>query len=93
MGKIFFLPFSIGASLLAGFLGSKLFQTLWGLIDDEEAPEPEHRQISWARLGIALAIEGAIFRVIRGLVDHSSRVGYERFTGRWPGEEKPESTA
>ncbi len=93
MGKILFLPVSIGAGLLAGFLGGKLFELLWGVFDDEEAPEPEHREVSWLKLGLALAVEGAIFRVIRGLVDNASRRGYERFTGRWPGEEERESTA
>ncbi len=92
MGKVLFIPFSVGAGLLAGLIGGKLFQALWGLIDDEEAPEPAHREVSWQRLSVALAIEGAIFRVIRGIVDHSSRIAYERFTGRWPGEREPDST-
>jgi hypothetical protein len=92
VGKLVFIPFSVGTGLLAGFLGSKLFELLWGLFDDEEAPEPEHRDVQWGRLALALVIEGAIFRLIRGLVDRGSRKGYERLTGRWPGEEEPEST-
>ena len=90
--KLLFLPISIVGGLLAGIAGRKLFELTWGLVDEEEAPEPEHRDISWPKLLAALAIEGAIFRVSRGLVDRGSRVGFYRLTGSWPGEEQPEST-
>ena len=41
-------------------------------------------------LAVALALEGAIFRLIRGLVDRGSRQGFLRLTGAWPGEERPD---
>ena len=90
--KFFFIPFSIGGGILAGLIGKKLFESIWGVIDDEEPPEPEHRYISMGKLAAALAIEGALFRVVRGLFDHYSREGFLRLTGSWPGEEEPEQT-
>jgi hypothetical protein len=90
MGKLMFLPVSIGSGLLAGLIGKKLFEGIWGVIDDEEAPKPEHRHISFPKLIAALAIEGALFALIRGLVDHGSRQAFTRVTGSWPGEERPE---
>jgi hypothetical protein len=90
--KILFLPFSIAAGLLAGFLSKKLFDGIWGLFDDEEAPHPHHREISLVKLGLALAIEGAVFRAVRGLVDHGARRGFHNITGAWPGDETPEQT-
>ena len=39
---------------------------------------------------LALGIEGAIFRAVRGLVDHEARRGFQRMTGSWPGEKKPD---
>ena len=90
MGKLLFKPLSIGTGLLAGFIGSKLFQQLWGLIDDEEPPGPEHRVAPWWKLLLAMALEGAIFRVIRGVIDRSGRRGYYSLTGTWPGEGRPE---
>jgi hypothetical protein len=39
---------------------------------------------------LALLVEGAIARVVRGMVDHGSRHGWARLTGAWPGEERPE---
>ena len=38
----------------------------------------------------ALIIEGALFRVVRGLADHCTRHGFAKLTGAWPCEERPE---
>ena len=41
MGKILFVPASVLGGIAAGFVGKKLFEQAWGMIDDEEPPEPE----------------------------------------------------
>jgi len=91
MDKLLFTPISIGSGLVAGIIGRKLFSVLWGLVDDEEAPKPEHRRVEPVKLVTALAIEGALFALIRGMVDHGSRHAYLRLTGEWPGDEEPEA--
>jgi hypothetical protein len=88
--KVLFMPVSIISGLLAGAVGKKVFDALWGLIDDEEAPEPKHRDVAFAKLLLALLIQGAIFRLMRGLADHGTRHGFARLAGAWPGEEKPD---
>ena len=88
--KLLFVPFSILAGLIAGFLSKKLFDGVWRFVDEEEAPEAEHKEISIGKLALALIIEGAIFRAVRGLVDHQARRGFYRLTGSWPGDEAPE---
>jgi Protein of unknown function (DUF4235) len=88
--KFVFAPISIVLGLVAGMIGSKIFERLWGLIDEEEPPKPEHREFSWPKLVAALVIEGAIFRLVKGLVDHGSRISFAKLTGAWPGEEAPE---
>lgn len=88
--KFLFLPFSIVSGLIAGFLSKKIFDGVWRLVDTEEAPEAEHKEISVLKLVLALVIEGAIFRAVRGLVDHQARKGFYNVTGSWPGEEAPE---
>jgi hypothetical protein len=90
MARLLFAPVSITAGLLAGFLGKKLFEQIWGMIDKEEPPEPGHRDISVVKMLAALAIEGAIFRAVRGGLDHWARRAFSRTTGTWPGEEEPE---
>jgi hypothetical protein len=88
--KVFFIPISLIAGLVAGIIGRKIFEQAWGLIDEDEPPSPKHREISWPKLIAALALEGAIFRAVRGLTDHASRRSFSRLTGSWPGEARPE---
>ena len=88
--KFLFIPVSVGGGFAAGLFAKKVFELLWGLIDDEEAPEPEHRRIDLRKLALALALEGAIFRLVRGFFDHGARQSFLRLTGSWPGEEEPE---
>ena len=91
MAKLLFLPLSIGTGLLAGLIGKKAFESLWGKIDGQEPPKPEDRKARVGKLALALVVEGALFRVVKGLVDHGSRQGFAKLTGTWPGEEKVQS--
>ena len=90
MAKLFFIPVSLGASLAAGFVSKKVFDGLWGLVDEEEPPSGKHRDIDWRKLLLAAAVQGAIFRVVKEASDHYSRRAFERTTGSWPGAERPE---
>ena len=89
--KIVFVPFSIAAGLIAGFLSKKIFDQLWGLVDEEEPPDSKHRDIHWGKLLAAAAIQGAIFRAVKEASDHYSRQRFAAVTGSWPGEEHPEA--
>ena len=88
--KFIFMPFSILAGLMAGFLSKKAFDQLWGLIDEEEPPDSKHREIEWPKLLAAAAVQGAIFRAVKEGSDHYARRAFAGATGTWPGEERPE---
>ncbi len=91
MAKLMFIPVSVLGGLIAGLVAKKVLEILWSLVDDKEPPEPEHREVQWPKLIAALALEGAIFRAVRGAGDHLAREAFNRATGAWPGEERPES--
>ena len=85
--KFLFAPVGIAAGLVAGFAAKKVFEKAWAVIDDEDPPEPDERGAPTAKLLAALAIEGAIFRLTKGFVDHQARVSFAGATGRWPGKD------
>jgi hypothetical protein len=89
--KFLFMPFSIVAGLIAGFLSKKVFDQLWGLIDEQEPPDSKHREIEWPKLLVAAALQGAIFRAVKEGSDHYARQAFAGATGTWPGEERPDS--
>jgi hypothetical protein len=88
--KFVFLPIGVISGLLAGQISKKLFDLVWSRIDDEEQPQPKHRDIDVLKLAAALVIEGALFRLVRGMVDHYARRGFAGVTGSWAGEARPE---
>jgi hypothetical protein len=90
-GKILFIPVGIAGGMVAGMVGRKVFDFTWSRISDQDVPAPEQRETSWGELAGALALEGAISRLSRGLVERGARVGFFRATGTWPGDEKPET--
>lgn len=86
-----FAPIGILAGLIAGFAAQKGFERLWAVFDEEEAPEVEDREVSYPKLAAALLLEGAIFRLVKGMVDRGARLGFASMTGSWPGEQKDAS--
>jgi hypothetical protein len=89
--KVLFAPIGILAGLIAGFAAQKGFERIWAIVDEEQAPEVEDRRVSYPKLVTALLLEGAIFRLVKGMVDRGARVGFASVTGRWPGEDGTES--
>ena len=88
--SVVFTPLGIILGLASGQVAKKIFNKVWSLIDDEDAPHPKHREIRYVKLLAALLIQGAIVQLVRGLVDHGSRHGWHKLTGSWPGAERPE---
>jgi hypothetical protein len=91
MSKLLFMPVRILTGLLAGLLGKKALDRIWARIDEQGPPQPEDRRAGLGELALALALEGAVLRVVRGLVDHESRRGFAILTGAWPGDKREES--
>jgi Protein of unknown function (DUF4235) len=88
--KLIFAPIGILAGLLAGLVAKKGFERLWAIFDETDPPEPDQRDAAYPKLIAALVVEGAIFRLTKGVVDHAIRSGFARMTGTWPGEQKVE---
>lgn len=89
--NLLFRPVGIISGLVAGLIAKKAFEQAWTMIDDQEPPDAEHRELgSRTKFVIALLLEGAIFTLVRGVVDHNARLGFAKYTGAWPGEEYPD---
>jgi Protein of unknown function (DUF4235) len=85
--KLLFAPIGIIGGLAAGFVGKKLFEQAWSIVDDEDPPQPDQREATVGKLVLAAALEGAVFRAVRALFDHGTRSAFASVTGSWPGEQ------
>jgi Protein of unknown function (DUF4235) len=86
--RVLFAPIGILAGLIAGFAAQKGFERIWATFEDGDVPEVEDRQVSYPKLVAALALEGAIFRLVKGMVDRGARVAFASVTGAWPGDDE-----
>jgi hypothetical protein len=87
--NIFYLPFKIVAGILSGIIGKRLYAKLWAAIDERPAPVPQERGIDVRKLALSLGLQGVVFNVVRGLLDHGSRKSFYALTHAWPGREEP----
>ncbi len=85
--KVIFTPVFLIAGVVAAMISKKVFERVWAMIDEEDPPQPDQREVNWPKLIGALVIEGAVFRLIKGLTDHGARVMVQRYARAWPGEE------
>lgn len=86
VARVMFAPVRIVSKRLAPRLSTRLFQTIWRVIDGEaDPPRAEQREASLTKLAVALALEGACTAIVGGLLDHVTRREFARLTGSWPG--------
>ncbi len=85
MSRVFFAPFSIVGSLIAGLAARKIFERLWSLIDDEEPPEAGEEREPVTRILIAAVLQSAVFAAARVVFDRQARRAFRGLTGSWPG--------
>ncbi len=83
-----FRPVSILAGLLAAMVAKRAFTLAWRLVDDQDPPAPDERNARLQKLIPALLLQGAVFAVVRGLVDRGSRQAFRKATGTWPGDQQ-----
>ena len=87
--KILYRPWGLIASLIGGLIAGQVFQQLWKLLDPDSPEDPPKALESEYRLRkivIAAAVQGAIFTVVRALINRGGARVFERWTGEWPGD-------
>jgi hypothetical protein len=88
--KLIYKPFGLVLGILAGLLGKQIFDLIWNKIDDQEPPEATTEYSPLAKIVLSAALEGAIFKATRAMVDRAGARGFSNLTGVWPGEKVAE---
>ena len=87
--KILYRPWGLVASLLGGLIAGQIFQQVWKQLDpdsSEDPPKPLESEYRLRKILLAAAIQGAIFTVVRALINRGGARVFERWTGEWPGD-------
>jgi hypothetical protein len=87
MIKLLYKPFSLLVSVLGGVLAGAIFKRVWKLAaGEDEAPKATDAQRGWREVLLAATLQGAIFALVKAVVDRGVAEGVRRFTGTWPGD-------
>lgn len=89
MTKLIYKPLSMLVSILGGLLAGAIFKQIWKLAaHEDDAPKATDSDRGWREILTAAALQGAIFAVVRAVVDRAAAEGTEKLTGTWPGDEE-----
>lgn len=86
--KILYRPVGLGASMAAGLVSGVLTRSVWKRLSrdaDADPPKPLESEYRLREVVLAAALQGAVFAVVRALVDRGGARAFQRFTGEWPG--------
>ena len=75
------LLLGIGAGAVAGFIFKEVWRVASG---DDDAPNATDEDRRWGEILAAAALQGAIFALVKALVDRGGAVGVKKLTGQWP---------
>jgi hypothetical protein len=83
--KVAYKPVGLLLGVAAGALAGIIFKQVWRLAaGDDDAPNATDEHRGWAEILAAAALQGAIFAVVKALVDRGGASGVRRLTGTWP---------
>jgi Protein of unknown function (DUF4235) len=85
MVKLLYKPLGLGFSIAGGLLAGALFKQVWKLLaGEEDAPKATEEDRTWREVLLAAALQGALFAVVKAVVDRGGAKGVRRLTGTWP---------
>jgi Protein of unknown function (DUF4235) len=85
--KVAYKPVGLLTGMVAGAIASLVFRQLWKRVSDEEkVPDPLQREYPWREIVLAAAIQGAIFAVVRAVINRGGAEAFRKLTGTWPGD-------
>jgi hypothetical protein len=86
--KLLYRPVGLVSSMTGGLLAGVIFKQIWKRLspgDKPDPPKPLETEYPLKEILLAAAIQGAIFSVVKTIIDRQGARLFERATGEWPG--------
>ena len=88
MIKLLYKPAGMLVSVLGGVVAGAIFRRVWKVAArEDDAPKATDAQRRRREILLAAALQGAIFAVVKAVIDRGAAAGTRRLTGVWPGDE------
>ena len=87
MIKLLYKPAGMLVSVLGGVIADAIFKRVWKVAaGEDDAPKATDAQRGWREVLLAAALQGAIFGLVKAVIDRGAAEGTRKVTGVWPGE-------
>lgn len=86
--KILYRPVGLLSSIMGGLLAGVIFKQVWRRAtpgEKPDAPKALETDYPFREILLAAAVQGAIFSVVKTVIDRQGARLFEKWTGEWPG--------
>lgn len=88
--KLLYRPVGIVSSIVGGLIASMLFKQVWKKIspsaqEGDDVPGPLQSEYPLKEILLAAVLQGAIYSLVKALIDRQGAKAFEKATGEWPG--------
>jgi len=86
--KILYRPVGIVSSIVGGLVASLLFKQIWKRVsagENADPPGPLQSEYPFKEIVLAAVLQGAIYSVVKTVIQRQGAKTFERATGEWPG--------
>jgi hypothetical protein len=87
--KVLYRPWGLVGSIVGGIVAGQIFQLAWKHLapgDHDDPPKPLESEYRLRQILVAAMIQGAIFSVVRAIINRGGARLFQRWTGEWPGD-------
>ena len=87
--KVLYRPVGMASSIVGGLVASAVFKKVWQQAAPGDKPDPPkalESEYPLKEILIAAVVQGAIYSLVKTLIDRGGARMFQRWTGEWPGD-------